>query len=275
MALNLEQMIDMFPAMERYREAYLPVTPIPRPLPGFPAMAGSNKPTNATGDWITSMRASFGNIRKQTVFSVGNVTQYLVTDHPEILNGDHTKEGFDVYIVRGDLGDLKERALFQASYARAVVNACVLASPLPPQWTNPDDSGPSDDLLEYLERPLFVDPFTPIHMQLSEGNNVPVLADRQSDVDVSKPKMLSPASSMALLLYQAAVKIVGPETDPIDQYTAMHLAMPAEMRGDYQDLIALLRDDQFDGFQTAVEIRDIKPSDALYPLFHLNDALYI
>jgi hypothetical protein len=274
MALDLDELVDMFPGMARYKDAYLPITPIPRPLPGTAAMKGSNQPQGTSDGWLATMRSNFGNIREESIYSVGDVTEHLITDKPAILDGTPSKEGFHVYIVRGDLGDLKEQALYQASYARSVTTACVLGSNLPEQWQDKDDEGPSEELLEYLERPLVLDPMTPIHLQLTEGNNVPFLADRQSGVDVSRPKHLSAASSAALLLYQAAVHMVGPAEDPIPWYSRMYNAMPADLRAGQQDLVALLRDDQFDGFQSAVEIRDIEPSDPLYPLIFLNDAIY-
>lgn len=284
MAYSLDEVVGRYPTMARFNAVVLPVTPIPRVLgeePSvFPAVLEANIPVGETvrnkpAHLAAVRQGVFGDLDTLQAYSVGDVTGYTVLDVPKIHKGKVDKEDFDMYLVRGDLapatsgvGVLMQTALYQASLARAFVSACVLTA---------SDDEPSEELLKYLQRTLMIDPFTPIDLQVLEGDRVPVFADRQSAVDNAKPKTLSAASSFALLLYQTAKELA--PNNWLSEYNRLFNAMPPDKRETYQQLVGILRDDQFGGYEDEFrapnnEREDILPSDPLYALVHLGDALY-
>jgi len=276
--------------MERYLQpTVLPVTPIPRVLPDSGGIGSAPQEANIPPSqsetprniWFQQKRSElFGDSSVIADYSVADIVAHTVHDTPEIQAGREQKEGVDVYMVYGELGlvdedgDLLRTALYQAAFARSVVNACVLSAV----------QDPSEDIVEYLEKDIRINPFSFIHHQVAASEPfVPVFADRQSAVDASRPKTLSPASSAALLLFQAArrqdIREALGARSQLDAYEMLFQAMPPTHKQTYASMIALLRDDQFDGYEDEFRApgpdrEDILPSDPLYALVHLNDALY-
>lgn len=286
MEYSLKEAIGRFPTLERFERVYLPVTPIPRPISDengliMPSIREVNVPVGEDvdlfKDYLFVKRQQLFGIDQTNEFrySLGDVSAYLVSDTPRIIEGETTLDGFDPYVVRGELekqefgnGEIIKQALYQASLARSMVKACVL-----------EIYEESDRVKDYLLRPLVIDPFSEIHIQTDIKDRVVVFSDRQSEVDAQKPKFLSPASTFALLLYRAAIDLKDKNESWILIYTTLFNAMPEEKRVMYDQFVAILRDDQFGGY--TYEFRapgpnreDVLPSDPLYPLLHLNDALY-
>ncbi|MBB18155.1 MAG: hypothetical protein CMP20_01610 [Rickettsiales bacterium] len=286
--MSLQDVVERFPTMERFqRPTVLPVTPIPRVLPDSGgigiAPTEANLPFTQTGQhrdvWFNRVRATlFGDSVQKNEYSVGDIVAHTVRDVPEIEVGRVKKEGVDVYVVYGELtprdDPMMRTALYQAAFARSVVNACVLSA----------IEEPSEDIVEYLEKDVRLNPLDTIREQVGAGEPfVPVFADRQSAVDASMPKTLNPASSAALLLFQAAdqanIQQALNASGQLEAYEMLFEAMPPTHKQTYASMVALLRDDQFDGYEDEFRApgpdrEDILPSDPLYALVHLNDALY-